>query len=181
LKVVETNLKDCFVIQPKVHLDDRGYFLESFNQRDFRNLTGINRGFVQDNQSKSSKGVLRGFHFQVDEYAQAKLVRVIQGKVLDVVIDVRTTSPTFGKHFSIILDTVKHEQLYVPRGFAHAFLVLEDNTIFSYKCDNYYSKAHEGGINFKSTALNINWDFPEEAFILSEKDKKLPTFEAYFK
>ncbi len=181
MKIIETPLKDCFVIQPDVYLDARGYFLESFNKANFETLTGISAHFVQDNQSKSNKGVLRGFHFQINEYAQTKLVRVAQGRVRDVVIDIRPDSPTFAQHFSIILDAEKHEQLYIPRGFAHGFLVLEDNTIFSYKCDNYYSKANERGIYFKSDALSINWDFPEKAVFLSEKDKNLPTFETYFK
>ena len=181
MKIKETNLKGCFVIQPKVFLDERGYFFESFNKRDFESLTDLKVHFIQDNQSKSSKGVLRGLHFQIGDYAQAKLVRVTQGKILDVVIDIRLNSPTFGEHFSIVLDAVKHEQLYVPRGFAHGFLVLEDDTIFSYKCDNFYSKTHERGIHYNSETLNINWGFPEEALLLSEKDKILPTFETYFK
>ena len=181
MKLLETNLNDCFILQPDVYKDTRGYFLESFNKKVFENLTGIQANFVQDNQSKSSKGVLRGFHFQIDNYAQAKLVQVLQGKVLDVVVDIRLNSSTFGQHFSIILDSKNHEQLFVPRGFAHGFLVLDDDTIFSYKCDNYYNKAQERGIYYNSKALNINWDVPEDALILSEKDKNLPTFETYFK
>lgn len=177
----ETYLKGCFVITPKVFEDDRGYFFESFNKQVFEAKTGLITNFVQDNQSKSDEGVLRGLHFQTGAFAQAKLVRVITGKVLDVCVDIRRESPTFGKHFSIILDGSEHKQLYLPKGFAHGFLVLEENTIFSYKCDNYYNKAYESGILFNDTKLNIDWGFPEDQMIISEKDKQLPTFESVFK
>lgn len=179
MTVEETNLKDCFVITPNVIKDDRGYFFESFNKVQFEANTGIVTNFVQDNQSKSLKGVLRGLHFQTGDYSQAKLVRVIKGKVLDVCVDLRKESPTFGKSFSLILDAVDHKQLYIPKGFAHGFLVLEDDTIFSYKCDNYYNKASEKGIIYNDKTLNIDWGFPEEDLILSEKDKTLSTFETY--
>lgn len=177
----ETYLKGCFVLSPKIILDQRGNFFESFNKKEFQEQTGIDINFVQDNQSISSKGVLRGLHFQTGEYAQAKLVSVAKGKVLDVCVDLRNDSETFGKHFSIILDDKNNKQLFMPRGFAHGFLVLEDNTIFTYKCDNYYNKSSEKGIFYNDSSLNIDWNFPENLILLSEKDKNLPTFETLFK
>lgn len=179
--VEETYLKGCYVITPKLFKDERGYFVETFNEKVFSKETGIHTHFVQDNLSKSSKGVLRGLHFQEGEAAQAKLVQVIEGSVLDVCVDLRKDSPTFGQHFSIYLDGLNKKQLYVPRGFAHGFIVLENNTIFSYKCDNYYDKASESGIIFNDKTLNIDWCFPEEDMIVSEKDKNLVTFENLFK
>lgn len=173
---VETPLKGCFVISPTVIEDSRGYFFESYNKEKFDNQIGETVNFVQDNQSKSSKGVLRGLHLQTGEYAQAKLVRVLQGKVLDVCVDLRKDSKTYGQHFSIELDTIKKQQLFVPRGFAHGFLVLEDHTIFSYKCDNFYNKASESGVIYNDKTLNIDWNFSEKNVILSEKDKQLPAF-----
>ncbi|TXE12991.1 dTDP-4-dehydrorhamnose 3,5-epimerase [Seonamhaeicola algicola] len=178
MQVEETYLKGCFVITPKVFGDDRGYFYESFNAKKFEELTGLSVNFVQDNLSKSSKGVLRGLHFQTGVFAQAKLVKVVKGKVLDVCVDLRTESETFGKHFSIVLDAEKHQQLFVPRGFAHGFHVLEDNTLFSYKCDNFYNKEAESGIIYNDEQLNINWLISED-IIMSEKDKVLPTLETY--
>ena len=179
--VEETYLKGCYVITPKVFKDDRGYFLETFNKNVFSKETGIQTHFIQDNLSKSSKGVLRGLHFQKGDAAQAKLVQVISGKVLDVCVDIRKDSPTFGAHFSILLDGSNKKQLFVPRGFAHGFIVLEDDTIFTYKCDNYYNKASESGIIFNDKTLNIDWNFPEGDMIVSEKDKDLLTFENVFK
>lgn len=174
MTIEETYLKDCFVITPKVFNDERGYFFETFNKNIFKKETGIDPNFVQDNQSKSNLGVLRGLHFQTGEFAQAKLVRVVKGSVLDVCVDVREDSATYGKYFSLILDDKKHQQLYIPRGFAHGFVVLEDNTIFSYKCDNFYNKSSESGIIYNDVALNIDWGIPEERLIISEKDKGLP-------
>lgn len=179
--VEETFLKGCYIIRPKVFKDERGYFLETFNEKAFSKETGITTPFVQDNLSKSSKGVLRGLHFQEGTAAQAKLIHVISGRVLDVCVDLRKNSPTFGKHFSLHLDGLSKVQLYVPRGFAHGFIVLEDDTIFSYKCDNYYDKASESGIIFNDKTLDIDWSFPEEAMIVSEKDKNLLTFETLFR
>jgi len=179
--IEETNLKGCFVIRPNVFKDERGWFFESFNVNIFSRETGISANFVQDNESKSSKGVLRGLHFQTGNYAQAKLVRVVKGSVLDVCVDIRKDSKTFGDYFSVILDDNEHKQLYIPRGFAHGFLVLEDDTIFSYKCDNYYHEPSESGIVFNDKNLNIKWGVSEEQLILSEKDKLLPTFERLFK
>lgn len=161
--------------------DERGYFFESFNQKVFEKETGLTVNFVQDNQSKSSKGVLRGLHFQVGDAAQAKLVRVIQGSVLDVAVDIRPNSQTFGKHFKIVLDAISHQQLFVPRGFAHGFLVLEDDTVFSYKCDNFYNKEAERGIIYNDEKLAIDWTMPEKEFLLSEKDKIHPTLETFLK
>ncbi|MDN3664928.1 dTDP-4-dehydrorhamnose 3,5-epimerase [Algibacter miyuki] len=171
-------LEGCFVLTPKVFEDERGCFFESFNKAIFEKQTGINTNFVQDNQSISSKGVLRGLHFQTGDFAQSKLVRVIKGSVLDVCVDLRKTSPTFGQHFSIVLDETKHKQLYVPRGFAHGFLALENDTIFSYKCDNFYNKNAESGILFNDEILNINWGLSRENLIVSEKDMELPTFKS---
>ena len=174
--VEETRLKGCYVLKPKVFKDKRGYFLESFNQKTFNNQTGLNVNFVQDNESKSSKGVLRGLHFQRGEHAQAKLVRVVQGSVIDIAVDLRPNSETYGQHVSVLLSGNNKTQLYIPRGFAHGFLVLEDNTIFNYKCDNYYNKASEGGIIYNDKDLNIDWPLPEEELILSEKDLTFPLF-----
>lgn len=181
MEAKETYLKGCYIITPKVFKDERGFFLETFNEQKFFNQTGIKTPFVQDNLSKSSKGVLRGLHFQKGDFAQAKLVQVISGKVLDVCVDIRENSPTFGKHFSILLDGISKKQLYVPRGFAHGFIVLEDETIFSYKCDNLYNKASESGILYNDKFLNINWNCPEKDMIISSKDKELLPFKDCFK
>jgi len=177
LEIQDTSLKDCFIIKPRVFKDGRGYFLETFNEKSFFKATGISTKFVQDNQSSSSKGSLRGFHFQKGEMAQAKLVRAALGKVLDVVVDLRKDSESFGQSFSILLDDVNHLQLYVPRGFAHGFITLSEKSIFCYKCDNYYDKESEGGIIYNDATLAIDWHLPEEAFIVSEKDLELPSFE----
>lgn len=175
--VEETYIKGCYILTPKAYKDQRGSFFESFNQIAFEASTGNNVNFVQDNQSISSKGVLRGLHFQIGKFAQAKLVRVVHGSVLDVCVDIREDSPTFGKHFSMILDGESNKQLYIPRGFAHGFLVLENNTVFNYKCDNYYNKASEKGIRYNDKDLNINWNYPEKELIISEKDSLLPSLE----
>ena len=175
----ETLLKDCYVLTPSVYSDTRGYFFESFNQSQFEEATKLQIDFIQDNQSMSSIGVLRGLHLQTGKYEQAKLVRVIKGRILDVCVDLRKNSNTFGKHFSVILDDIKNEQLFIPRGMAHGFLVLEEETIFSYKCDNYYNRESEAGIIFNDQKLNIDWGIEIENLILSDKDKNLPTFEAF--
>ena len=174
MSIKETGLLGCFVIQPEIFNDTRGYFYETFNQKRFNSKLGLNIHFVQDNESLSSKGVLRGLHYQKGEYAQAKLVRVIKGSILDVVVDIREGSKTFGQHFSIELSEENKTQLFIPRGFAHGFLVLEDNTIFSYKCDNYYNKASEAGIIYNDPDLNIDWKLKKKKLILSEKDTILP-------
>jgi dTDP-4-dehydrorhamnose 3,5-epimerase len=175
MTATETKLKGCFIIEPKVLEDHRGYFFESFNQNSFNDLIGNNVDFVQDNESFSSKGVLRGLHFQTGEYAQAKLVRVVKGTVLDVVVDIRKDSPTFSKHFSIELSEKNKKQLFVPRGFAHGFIVLSETAIFSYKCDNFYNKASELGLRYDDPSLGIDWKLPQHEFIISEKDLALPT------
>ncbi len=181
MKVEETFLKASYLISPTIYEDSRGYFFESYNENRFHEATGLTVKFVQDNQSKSNKGVLRGLHFQTKEYSQAKLVKVVKGSVLDVIVDLREKSETFGKYYSVILDDKKKQLLYIPKGFAHGFLVLEDNTIFSYLCDNFYNSISEKGIIYNDETLNINWNFPKEQLILSEKDLHLPTFENLFK
>jgi dTDP-4-dehydrorhamnose 3,5-epimerase len=175
--VKETELKGCFILQPKVFKDKRGYFLESFNQQKFNELTKTNTAFVQDNESFSTRGVLRGLHYQRGEYAQAKLVRVIKGKVLDIAVDIRKDSETFGKHVSIELSEENKTQIFLPRGFAHGFVVLSDTALFSYKCDNYYNKDSEGGITYNDPILKINWQIPSHEIVVSEKDTLLPRFE----
>jgi len=170
MQVEETKLKDCFIIRDTLFKDSRGYFYESFNQQKFNELTGLNVQFVQDNQSKSTKGVLRGLHFQLGTYAQAKLVRVLEGKVLDVAVDIRPNSRTFGQHVAIELTGENETQLFVPRGFAHGFVVLSDTATFFYKCDNYYHKLSEGGIIYNDPQLAINWQLPSGDMLLSEKD-----------
>lgn len=179
MKVTETKLKGCFIIEPKVFGDHRGYFFESFNKNQFAKMTGVDVDFVQDNQSFSNRGVLRGLHFQKGEFAQAKLVRVIKGKVLDVVVDLRSGSETYGEYISVELSDENHLQLFAPRGFAHGFSVLEDQTIFSYKCDNYYNKESEGGIMYNDPSLNIDWRLEESEIQLSAKDTELKSFHEY--
>ncbi|MEP1488987.1 MAG: dTDP-4-dehydrorhamnose 3,5-epimerase [Algibacter sp.] len=179
MNAIETNLLGCFIVEPKVFNDNRGSFFESFNQDKFNQAIGDRIMFVQDNQSFSTKGVLRGLHFQKGNFAQSKLVRVVKGKVLDVCLDIRKESPTFGKHFSILLDGINNKQLYIPKGFAHGFVVLEDDTIFSYKCDNYYEKSSERGIIYNDKDLDIDWQLSSEELILSEKDQLLPTFKDF--
>ena len=174
MKVTATHLRDCYIIENTVYSDERGYFFESFNQQTFYRHTGLDVCFVQDNQSASVKGVLRGLHFQKGAHAQAKLVRVLQGKVLDVAIDMRKDSPSFGQHVAIELSAENQLQLFVPRGFAHGFLVLSEQAVFFYKCDNYYHKAAEGGIYYHDPSLHIQWPMVESAFIVSEKDRALP-------
>ncbi len=174
MNVQSTPLEGCLIIEPRVFGDERGYFFESFNQQKFTELTGGSTVFVQDNQSYSSKGVLRGLHFQKGGSAQAKLVRVVQGEVLDVAVDLRKDSKTFGQHFAIRLSDKNNLQLFIPRGFGHGFVVLSEHALFQYKCDNYYDKAAEGGLHFADPQLAINWIIPHEQLIVSEKDLILP-------
>lgn len=169
----ETPIPDLMIFEPKVWEDDRGYFFESFNARAFEEA-GIHAPFVQDNEAKSTYGVLRGLHYQVEPMAQAKLVRVVEGEVLDVVVDIREGSPTYGQSYSIRLSAANKKQLFVPRGFAHGYAVLSSTAIFCYKCDNFYSKEHEGGIRFDDPQLEIDWQLPPEDVILSEKDNQQP-------
>ena len=173
MKVTETHLKGCFIIEPTVFGDERGYFFESFHKEKFQQLTNIEVDFLQDNEAFSNRGVVRGLHFQKGHFAQAKLVRAVKGKVLDVAVDLRPESKTFGKYFSIILSEENKKQLFVPRGFAHGYAILEDNTIFAYKCDNYYNKESEGGVIYNDKDLQIDWMLEKEEVLLSVKDGKL--------
>jgi len=177
MKVTETKLKGCYVIEPSVFEDNRGYFFESYNQEKFDQLTGTKTKFVQDNQSKSSYGVLRGLHFQKGEHSQAKLVRVLSGEVLDVAVDIRGGSLTYGEHVAVRLSAENKKQLFVPRGFAHGFLVLSKTCEFFYKCDNLYNKEAEGGIIYNDPSLNIDWELETKDFIVSDKDKQLQYFQ----
>jgi len=177
MNFIATKLEGCFIIEPKIIADDRGYFMESFNEQTFQNGVGQAVHFVQDNQSFSTKGVLRGLHYQTGEHAQAKLVRVLSGEVLDVAVDIRPESKTFGQYVSVVLNAENQRQFFVPRGFAHGFLVLSESATFFYKCDNFYNKESEGGLLYNDPELNINWDFLEAALIISEKDKIQPTME----
>lgn len=176
MKIKSTTLKDCYIIEPTIFEDDRGYFYEKFNEQKFEELTGMNGHFVQDNISKSSYGVLRGLHLQKGDKAQAKLVSCLEGSVLDVAVDLREDSPTFGQWFSLELTDENKLQLYVPRGFGHGFSVLSKTAIFSYKCDNFYDKQSEGGVLWNDPDLNIDWKLPLADIILSDKDQVLPTF-----
>ena len=176
MRATETFLKDCFVIEPQVFGDERGSFLLEYNKKEFQAKTGLDVSFVLENQSTSQYGVVRGLHLQKGEFSQAKLVRVIRGKILDVAVDTRKDSETFGKVFSVELSGDNNKQLFVPRGFLHGFSVLEDDTIVSYKCDNYYYPEAEDGVMFNDLDLNIDWKIPSEKIILSEKDKCLKRF-----
>lgn len=168
MKIIETAIEDVVIIEPRLFKDERGYFFESFSQREFEEkIRKIS--FVQDNESKSSYGVLRGLHFQKPPYAQSKLVRVIKGAVLDVAVDIRKGSPTFGKHVAVELTEENHLQLFIPRGFAHGFSVLSQEVIFQYKCDNFYAPQSEGALAWDDSDLNINWRIPTNQIILSEK------------
>ena len=177
MTVTETKLKGCFILEPRVFEDERGYFVESFNQKKFETVLGNSIIFVQDNQSYSRKGVIRALHYQTGVHAQAKLVRVLQGTVLDIAVDLREGSPTFGEHVALELSHENKKQLFIPRGFAHGFVVLTDSAEFFYKCDNYYNGPSEGGIIFNDSTLAIDWKLPETDLILSEKDRILPTLE----
>ena len=172
MNIIKTEIEGVVIIEPKIFGDDRGYFFESFSQKEFEEKVSKTT-FVQDNESKSKYGVLRGLHFQKPPYAQAKLVHVVMGKVLDIAVDIRENSPTFGKHVSVELSEENKRQLFIPRGFAHGFVVLSGGAIFQYKCDNYYAPDYEGGILWSDPALGIDWKIPMEDVILSEKDKKL--------
>jgi len=171
---IRTELEDVVIIEAQIHGDERGCFMETFREDKLQNFLGYKINFCQDNESKSSKGVLRGLHYQLAPYAQTKLVRVLQGKVLDVAVDIRKRSPTFGKHVAIELSVKNKRQLLVPRGFAHAFLVLEDETTFAYKVDSYYTPTHDRGIAFDDEALGIDWILSKDKLKLSAKDKVLP-------
>ena len=176
MNFIETKLSGCFIIEPKIFNDERGYFLESFNKERFNRGIGREVNFVQDNQSFSSQGVIRALHYQLGDYAQAKLVRVLKGAVLDVAVDLRKNSSTFGEHISVELSHENKRQLFIPRGFGHGFAVLSSTAEFFYKCDNYYKKEAEGGIIYNDETLNIDWCLAENEVKVSEKDLILPTF-----
>ena len=178
MKFVNTSIEGLVVIEPTVFEDDRGYFSESYNKKKFEEAIG-EISFVQDNESKSSKGVLRGLHFQKPPYAQAKLVRCIEGKVLDVAVDIREGSETFGQHVTVELTGENKKQVFIPRGFAHGFLVLSESAIFGYKVDNSYAPAHDAGICWDDPTLNIQWGVNESEVLVSEKDVKLPFFSEF--
>jgi dTDP-4-dehydrorhamnose 3,5-epimerase len=178
MNIKTTPFKEVFILKPKVHLDERGSFMESFNEREVKNEIGIKKAFCQDNQTFSKKGVLRGLHYQLPPFSQTKLVQVIQGNVLDVVVDIRKGSPTFGQHFSCQLSAENELQLFIPRGFAHGFITLSEASIFIYKVDQYYNFESEGSIAPDDPALGIDWQIPPSEWIQSEKDKNHLTLEA---
>ena len=175
MQVTKTSLADVLLLTPKVYGDERGHFFESFNQQSFNQLIG-DVNFVQDNQSRSAKGVLRGLHYQIQQ-PQGKLVRVLQGEIFDVAVDLRRSSPQFGQWTGATLSANNQQQMWVPPGFAHGFLVLSDTATFFYKCDNFYNKESEGGISYNDQTINIDWSFPTENLIISEKDKVQPNLE----
>ena len=175
MNFIETEIPGLIIIEPKVFNDKRGYFLESYNQKEFESFIG-NIDFVQDNESKSTFGVLRGLHFQVPPFTQAKLVKCILGRILDVAVDLRSDSPTFGKYLSLELSSEKKRQLFIPKGFAHGFIVLSKEAVFSYKVDNYYSPLHDSGIAWNDSGFGIDWTLSPNEIIVSEKDQKLKPF-----
>jgi len=172
IEVLKTDIDGVLIIEPKVFGDARGYFLESFNAKEFAEKTGLNIEFVQDNESMSSYGVMRGLHFQSPPYTQSKLVRCVKGAVLDVAVDIRKGSPTYGKHVAVELTEDNHRQFFVPRGFAHGFAVLSEVAVFQYKCDNFYAPLADGGISILDNSLGIDWKIPTDKALLSEKDTK---------
>jgi dTDP-4-dehydrorhamnose 3,5-epimerase len=174
MTITPTPIEGLIVLTPRIFNDDRGYFFESFNEESFNAAVGYPVQFVQDNQSFSTKGVLRGLHLQKGQHAQSKLVRVTQGEVLDVAVDLRKGSATYGQHYSVLLSADIHNQFFIPRGFAHGFIVLSDTAVFQYKCDNYYNKQAEGGLHYADPELAINWSLPQDEVLVSEKDIELP-------
>jgi len=180
MEIEKTKLEGCVILKPRIFNDDRGYFFESFNEGKFNALTGTETKFVQDNQSFSTYGVLRGLHAQSGEHAQAKLVRVLSGEVLDVAVDVRQGSATFGQHVAVKLSAENNLQLFIPRGFLHGFVVLSQTAVFSYKCDNYYNKESEKGVIYNDPAIGIDWLVEAKDVSLSEKDIILPTLAEAF-
>ena len=176
MHVEEISIQGCFLIDPQVFKDERGHFYEAFNQREFEKKTGLQINFVQDNHSVSYKGVLRGLHYQASPHGQSKLIRVAQGSVLDVLVDIRPDSSTYGKHYKKKLSGNTGEMIFIPKGIAHGFLALEENTHFLYKCDSYYNPGAERGIRFDDPYLDIDWEFDHDQLILSGKDKLLPLF-----
>ena len=179
MKAIETKLKGCFILEPTVFEDERGYFFESYNENKLEEVLGYKPTFVQDNQSKSSFGVVRGLHMQAGEHAQAKLVRVVEGAVIDVAVDVRPGSETYGQSVAVELSADNKRQLFIPRGFLHGFSVISDTAVFFYKCDNGYNKESEDGVNPLDQDLAIDWQVPAEKMLLSEKDKEAQLFFAF--
>ena len=178
MEIIKTKIEGVVILEPRIFRDARGYFFESFSQREFEEKV-CKTTFVQDNESYSSYGVVRGLHFQKPPFTQAKLVRVIKGAVLDIAVDLRKSSPTYGQHVAVELTEENHRQLFIPHGFAHGFAVLSDEVLFQYKCDNYYAPQSEGGILWNDLQLNIDWRIPADKIILSEKDTKHPLFKDY--
>lgn len=174
MNIVKTDIEGVLIVEPKVFGDSRGYFMEVFSERDFRAATGLDVHFVQDNESMSSKGVLRGLHFQKSPYAQSKLVRVVRGSVYDVAVDLRAGSPTFGKYVSVVLSGENKRMFYIPEGFAHGFLTLEDNTVFQYKCGALYEPSSEGSVRWNDPRIGVEWPVLDGERLLSEKDRKAP-------
>lgn len=174
MKIIETEIQGLLIIEPDVYGDSRGYFFESFNKRRFEEQTGVSVDFVQDNESRSVYGVVRGLHFQKPPHAQAKLVRVVSGRVLDVAVDLRDDSPTYGRHVAVELSGENHRQVFIPKGFAHGFSVLSEEAVFQYKCDDCYAPEYEGAVAWDDPDLAIDWQIPAADMILSEKDKKHP-------
>ena len=174
MNIIETGIEGLFVVEPRIFADQRGYFFESFSEKEFRKATGVDIEFVQDNESMSTYGVMRGLHYQRMPYTQSKLVRCVKGAVLDVAVDIRKGSSTFGQHVAVELTEDNHRQLFIPRGFAHGFVVLSEEAVFQYKCDNYYAPQSEGAIAWDDSQLGIDWGIPSDDVILSEKDKVHP-------
>ncbi|MDC6353191.1 MULTISPECIES: dTDP-4-dehydrorhamnose 3,5-epimerase [unclassified Robiginitalea] len=176
MKLSKTEIVGCYLIEPTIYRDDRGFFMESYNKAKFEKNLGLSVDFVQDNHSVSSRNVLRGLHYQKGQWAQAKLVRVVRGRVRDIVVDLRTDSPTFGRHVAVELSSDNSRMLWIPKGLAHGFLSLEDDTIFCYKCDAYYNPKAEAGIRFNDPDLDLDWGVPESEIKLSPRDRALPFF-----
>ena len=174
MELISTTIPDVLLLRPRCFHDERGYFMESFNEETFRRVTGLSTRFVQDNEAYSRRGVVRGLHYQLAPHAQAKLVRVVSGRVLDVAVDIRKGSPTFGQHVAVELSEENHRQLFIPRGFAHGFAVLSDQAVFQYKCDDYYAPETEGAIAWDDPEIGIDWKIPEDKVILSPKDANHP-------
>ena len=177
MRILKTDIEGVLIIEPQLFEDERGYFFEAFSERKFAELTGIETRFVQDNESRSAKGVVRGLHFQLPPHAQSKLVRAVRGAILDVAVDIRRGSPTFGRYVAVELSEHNHRQLFIPRGFAHGFSVLEGDAIVEYKCDNYYAPEAEGAILWNDATLAIDWKVADSEVVVSAKDKANPLFE----
>lgn len=179
MNIVGTSIEGLFIVEPRVFGDDRGYFFESYNSKEFAEKTGYDIVFVQDNESKSKYGVVRGLHFQQPPYAQSKLVRVVKGSVLDVAVDIRKSSPTYGRYVAVELSEDNHRQFFIPKGFAHGFAVLTDEVVFQYKCDEFYAPTSEGALAWDDPDLDIDWGIPADKVILSEKDRHHGSFKDF--